>query len=556
MATSEPSPTAAPLDPDGNAAVAALGRALEVHDPAAARRAAVRAAVVAHLAEPLQLSDEVVAHAIAAALVAEVGNLVSRARMQTEDPAAAVLAAAVLDRLPGLDGPARTVRHLFEHWDGTGGPLGLAGEVIPYPSRLLAVVSSCVGPLDAGATPSWSVRAGRTRSFAGTVLDPALTALVVAALAEQPVDVTRATLDSALALLDRLSVVAGGATPVDTLRTITAAVTSVDRLDDVLGLIAEQTRRATGASRVGIGRVDADRALLCVLVNVGDLPAGTTPRPTAEVHPLESFPAFTAFTSGRDHLLSVEADPAGTDPVTRYLRDRDAVSEAAATVDVGGQRWGVVWVANRPGRPPLDETTLDTLRTVAGHVAATAAQVQRLTELEHLALRDPLTGLGNRRVLELTLREIFARPAIDRQDCAVIMCDVDELKVVNDTLGHAAGDKVLLDAAAALREATSPLSRSTVCRIGGDEYCVVIDGGGMLHAHAVAARAQEVFSRSGPSRSLSCGVAFARSAVETPSQLLRAADEAQYQEKRARKGLPPLPAGTIEPRGRRARRDR
>jgi GGDEF domain-containing protein len=79
-----------------------------------------------------------------------------------------------------------------------------------------------------------------------------------------------------------------------------------------------------------------------------------------------------------------------------------------------------------------------------------------------------------------------------------------------------------------------------VCRIGGDEFCIILDGGGMLSAEPVMTLAARTFAESGTGRSLSCGIAFATPDVASPIDLLGVADEAQYEAKRRRKGLPPV----------------
>ena len=196
------------------------------------------------------------------------------------------------------------------------------------------------------------------------------------------------------------------------------------------------------------------------------------------------------------------------------------------------------------------------LRHIALQISQALADTVRWVEIERMALRDQLTGLGNRHVLYSVLDEIFEREPVDRQDSAVIMCDVDGLKAVNDTEGHEAGDRMLIDAAHALEGAVRDPERTTICRIGGDEFCMVIDGGALLTAHEISDTIERLFERSGghgPQRSISCGIAFASSEIETRSQLLRAADENQYQTKRARKAArgEPLPA---ERRGRGDRR--
>ncbi|TDD55916.1 sensor domain-containing diguanylate cyclase [Saccharopolyspora elongata] len=91
--------------------------------------------------------------------------------------------------------------------------------------------------------------------------------------------------------------------------------------------------------------------------------------------------------------------------------------------------------------------------------------------LAHLALHDPLTGLANRALLDDRLAHVLAD--LDRHGgvVAVLVADLDELKPVNDTYGHAAGDRLLMTAADELLNAAGPAD--TVCRIGGDEFAVV-----------------------------------------------------------------------------------
>ena len=84
------------------------------------------------------------------------------------------------------------------------------------------------------------------------------------------------------------------------------------------------------------------------------------------------------------------------------------------------------------------------------------------------------------------------------------------------------------------------MPNSTACRIGGDEFCIILDGGGMLSAEPVMKLATRTFAESGIGRSLSSGIAFATPDLALPGDLLRVADEAQYEAKRRRKGLPPI----------------
>jgi diguanylate cyclase (GGDEF)-like protein len=102
------------------------------------------------------------------------------------------------------------------------------------------------------------------------------------------------------------------------------------------------------------------------------------------------------------------------------------------------------------------------------------------------ALRDPLTGLANRRALDDLLRREIARHRRQAASFVVLALDLDGFKAVNDRFGHDAGDEVLRDAAAALVEAVR--GQDTVVRLGGDEFCVLAPQTDRDHAAYLAGR--------------------------------------------------------------------
>jgi diguanylate cyclase (GGDEF)-like protein len=91
--------------------------------------------------------------------------------------------------------------------------------------------------------------------------------------------------------------------------------------------------------------------------------------------------------------------------------------------------------------------------------------------LRRSALRDPLTGLCNRRGLDERISYEIARHSRERRRFVVIAIDLDGFKGVNDRFGHAAGDELLRDVAGALNDAVR--EQDTVARLGGDEFCVL-----------------------------------------------------------------------------------
>jgi diguanylate cyclase (GGDEF)-like protein len=114
-----------------------------------------------------------------------------------------------------------------------------------------------------------------------------------------------------------------------------------------------------------------------------------------------------------------------------------------------------------------------------------------------------------------------------------VLCDIDNLKQVNDAGGHASGDRALCMAADAMVAAAAPHKDAVVGRFGGDEFCVLLPTGSAEDARAVALDAVRRLEAAG-GEPISCGVAARGEDTTGPAELLRAADEAQYRAKRAR----------------------
>ncbi len=118
-------------------------------------------------------------------------------------------------------------------------------------------------------------------------------------------------------------------------------------------------------------------------------------------------------------------------------------------------------------------------------VVLQAAEAQG-EELEQLVRRDPLTGVGNRRLLTETLTVEIARASRTRRPLSVVALDLNEFKALNDTVGHAAGDELLRGVGAALESIARP--GDTVVRQGGDEFCLVLPDTSAEHATAPRTR--------------------------------------------------------------------
>jgi diguanylate cyclase (GGDEF)-like protein len=148
------------------------------------------------------------------------------------------------------------------------------------------------------------------------------------------------------------------------------------------------------------------------------------------------------------------------------------------------------------------------------------------------ALQDPLTGLPNRRALDLRLREIST--SANGQPCAIALIDLDRFKAVNDARSHAAGDAVLRAVASSLR--TALRAQDLVVRYGGDEFVVVLPATTLPVAQAVLTRATQAVAElpvdTGAGVTMSVGV-VRMPLAGSPDAALADADAAMYRAKRA-----------------------
>jgi diguanylate cyclase (GGDEF)-like protein len=171
----------------------------------------------------------------------------------------------------------------------------------------------------------------------------------------------------------------------------------------------------------------------------------------------------------------------------------------------------------------------------------------KLRRSEHEARHDPLTGLPNRSFLNLALPHLIGDTLRSRECLALLYIDLDGFKLINDTLGHKAGDEVLCSAAA---RASALIRLADVCvRLGGDEFAVVLLHTGRQGALTIADKLVSELSRpidtsQGPAAiSASIGIALVPDDADEAHLLVLKADTAMYQAKRAGKGRAMLAGG-------------
>jgi diguanylate cyclase (GGDEF)-like protein/PAS domain S-box-containing protein len=220
----------------------------------------------------------------------------------------------------------------------------------------------------------------------------------------------------------------------------------------------------------------------------------------------------------------------------------DAGAQAGVTVAIAarGEVWGVLGAHSRaPRRFAPDEA--DFLGAVGNVISSAVDRNIVEAEVRHRALHDPLTSLPNRALALDRLEGALARRRRDGRAVAVLLADLDQFKLVNDSLGHAAGDDLLVALAPRLHDAVRP--SDTVARLGGDEFLVVCEQlDGPHEAIRVAERVAQaisqpiVLSAGEHFITASIGIAVAESADALPEDLLRDADAAMYRAKERGRG--------------------
>ncbi len=217
------------------------------------------------------------------------------------------------------------------------------------------------------------------------------------------------------------------------------------------------------------------------------------------------------------------------------------VSAATVVMQSGDRQFGVVEAASRsPRRFDTDEITF--LQAVAHLLASAIARSRAEGQLLHQALHDPLTGLPNRTLFLDRLDHALARSERQGTGLAVLFADLDGFKRINDSLGHDAGDEVLVSLAGRLTDALR--SSDSVARFGGDEFIMLLEDLDGEEAVLRAVRRIRHTLTAAPflveghphTLDVTIGVALADESHERPGDLLRDADAAMYSAKELGRG--------------------
>lgn len=248
-------------------------------------------------------------------------------------------------------------------------------------------------------------------------------------------------------------------------------------------------------------------------------------------------PADVAMLRGCLLLLAVAWGSSAANGVSPIARGHSTIDHLCLPLGSQGRTLGLIHLS-----PPLAdgraEPRTSLVHTVAEQLTLALSNLHFRHELHDLSVRDPLTGLFNRRHMNEEIVQALQRAARGQRPLAVLLFDLDRFKDINDRLGHEAGDAALTEVGRVIR--LHFRAEDILCRLGGDEFGIILPDATLRQAHTRGEAIREALDDSTLSLrgirigrvSASIGVAAFPEHGQTAEMLLCAADEALYQAKR------------------------
>ena len=309
---------------------------------------------------------------------------------------------------------------------------------------------------------------------------------------------------------------------------VSRRVSEASRLSEVLSYVLDGAIRLTGAEGGLIWQLDeADRFFLAASHN---LPAER----------IRALPPDRPDSISRQIIASGRPFRVSDVQVVAQTAWPASVPDLHAMIGIPlrseGRAYGTLLLLHRE-TDQFEEKDERLLEVIAAQAAAAIARAEALERAERLAITDALTGLYNARYFNGRLEAEIQRAKRYGHTVVLTIVDSDALKRVNDQLGHAAGNQLLVDLARTIREHVR--ATDLVARFGGDEFVILQPETDLDAALPIAERirraAHAASDAAGVERSVSVGVATFPRSASGPDALFQAADDALYRAKRAGK---------------------
>ena len=318
----------------------------------------------------------------------------------------------------------------------------------------------------------------------------------------------------------------------ETLLRLSQALTATLDLDEVLAEFVSRANELSYADSTVLSVYEPDEDVVRTLVQVK---ADGEPqvRPDGETYSLADYPATRKVLQSQSPA-QVHLSDEDYDRNERDLLSANGYRSLLMLPLVGrGDVVGLMEVYD-VGERVFEEDIIEFCRGLCAIVGVAMRNANLYAEMERLATHDGLTGLANRGMFEEQLQADIARSDRSGEPLALLLMDLDGLKTINDGWGHAAGDAALRTVARALRSTVR--SGDLACRIGGDEFAVILPGARRRDAFGVAARTRAKLAEMGSYR-FSGGIAEhvpdGGNGSPNATGLYSAADRASYRAKRA-----------------------
>jgi diguanylate cyclase (GGDEF)-like protein len=405
---------------------------------------------------------------VPAAILSKAGPLTpEEKKIMQEHP---LLGARILESIRFLRGVVPIVRHAYERWDGTGYPDALAGDQIPLTARILAVAIAFESML--AERPYRPARRedqalAEIKGFAGTYYDPTVVNAFVSMIEAR--GLIQAAEEEVASTSRELSI----------LSELTPEFHTILDLQQLLDRTLVVLQRAVPGASLTILLHDQQSDELVSRAVAGAWTTIDSPSRMASDRGISGW----VFTHREGQIVDdVRADP-------RYIGDPRVRSELIVPLVSRGQAVGVL-VLSHPAVAAFSKRDLTLMETVGAQIAAQIEVAELHERLKRAANTDALTGIHNYRYFYDRLEEEVARAERHQSPLAVAFFDIDELKKVNDTYGHLAGNEVLRVLGQTITERVR--TEDVPARYGGDEFAIVMPDTPREEAEKVVIRLMEI----------------------------------------------------------------